>query len=80
MIATSMAELMRERTRILEEKDQLSQCCLPGCNNCIVDMDKYIYIETQKIRKANLIIPASSVITATDHEKLFKLITDLRKT
>ena len=30
LIATSMAELMRERTRILEEKDQLSQCCLPG--------------------------------------------------
>ena len=30
LIATRMAELMRERNRILEEKDQTSQCCLPG--------------------------------------------------
>ena len=30
LIATRMAELMRERNRILEEKDQSSQCCLPG--------------------------------------------------
>ena len=37
-------------------------------------------VETPKIRKANLVIPASSLITAPDHEKLFKFITNLRKT
>ena len=30
LISTSMTELMRERTRILEKKDESSQCCLPG--------------------------------------------------
>ena len=30
LVATSMAELMRERNRILEEKDQSTQCCLSG--------------------------------------------------
>ena len=32
LISTSFSALMRERSRILEEKDDPSQCCLPGAN------------------------------------------------
>ena len=35
-------------------------------------------IEREKVSKDDLVIPASSVITTPEHEKLFKLFTDLR--
>ena len=31
-ISTSFSALMRERSRILEDKDDPNQCCLPGAN------------------------------------------------